>query len=339
MKRSPRPLYLTNQDFPPMTDDKTFIDPQMREILRPMWETEADEINWDSIQADEVIAMRSLAANETASKPSIVPDLPRVVDLDASGAFGKTRMRLYDPLNNGNPLPALIFLHGGGWVGGSIENRDNGARLLAAESQVAVLSVDYALAPEHHFPDPLDDVVAVCRWLREHAGEYGIDSERLAIGGDSSGANLALAAALDLRNANENFLRSLILFYGVFAHDHQTASHRLYGRDGRYTLSSAAMDCCWRMYLSNPAQDQDPRAAPLYADMRDLPPSYIMCGSLDPLLDDSLQLYAKTTQAGVDTTKRIFDGVTHSFMSYIGQLDLSLQAWKEAAGFLRSKMR
>lgn len=321
-----------------MNNDKTYIDPQMRELLRPIWAAEDDQIDWDNMREEDIIAMRSQAAGEAIQRPSIVPDLPKVTDIQANGAFGKTRVRLYNPINDGTPLPALIFLHGGGWVGGSIETRDNGARLLAAESGVVVLSVDYALAPEHRFPGPLDDVVTVCHWIREHASDFGVDAERLAIGGDSSGANLALAAALDFRNAGQRFLRSLVLFYGVYAHDHDTDSHRLFGRDDRYTLSSAAMDCCWRMYLSDPEQDQDPRAAPLYANMHDLPPAYIMCGSLDPLLDDSLRLHAKMAAAGVDVTKRIVDGVTHSFLSFVEQLDVSPKAWREAAAFLRVAM-
>ena len=158
-----------------MNNENTYIDPQMREILKPVWAAGADEPDWASMQEEDIIALRAPADSAAMPRPAIVPDLPRVEDIQAEGAFGKTRVRLYDPINDGKPLPALIYLHGGGWVGGSIENRDNGARLLAAGSRFAVLSVDYALAPEHRFPEPLDDVVAVCRWLREHAADHGID--------------------------------------------------------------------------------------------------------------------------------------------------------------------
>jgi len=321
-----------------MTDNKPYIDPQVLALLEPMWNSSEADIDWDNLSEEEVIALRAPAAAETLKAPQLGPDLPRVTDLEANGAFGKTRVRLYDPLNDGKSLPALIYLHGGGWCGGSIENRDDGARLFAARSNMAVLSVDYALAPEHKFPGPLQDVVAVSRWFRDHGNEFGIDPQRLAIGGDSSGANLALAAALDLRNADENFIRNLILFYGVYAHDHSTASHQSFGCDDRYTLSSAAMDLCWRMYLANPTQDQDPRSAPLLADMAGLPPAYIMCGSLDPLLDDSLQLYTKMQEAGIDVTRRIHDGVPHGFISFIDTVDLSRQAWTEAAEYLRSQI-
>jgi len=318
-----------------MTDNKPYIDPQILALLEPMWENPGEEFDWDNLSEEEVIAMRAPAAEAILKEPQLGPELPRVLNLEAVGAFGKTSVRLYDPLNIDKPLPALIYLHGGGWCGGSIEDRDNGARLFAAGSNVAVLSVDYALAPEQKFPGPLDDVVAVCRWFRDHGNEFGIDPQQLAIGGDSSGANLALAAALDFRNADEHFIRNLILFYGVYAHDHSTASHQSFGCDDRYTLSSAAMDLCWRMYLANPTQDQDPRSAPLLADMADLPPAYIMCGSLDPLLDDSLQLYTKMQKAGIDVVKRIYQGVPHSFLSFIDKVNLSRQAWAEAADYLR----
>ena len=321
-----------------MDDEKIQIDPQMQAILKPLWDSPEEEPDWDRFGHNEVIAMRAEAMEALAEAPRSGPELPRVVDLDASGAFGKTRVRLYDPSNSGDLQPALIFLHGGGWFGGSIEGRDGGCRLLADLSNQVVLSVGYALAPEHKFPGPLNDVLAVCRWLRAHADELGIDPQRLAIGGDSAGANLALATALDLRNSDEQFLCGLLLFYGVFAHDHQTPSHRRFGKDGRYTLSSAAMDFCWRMYLNAPDEDQDPRAAPLLADLTRLPPAYIMCGSLDPLLNDSRNLYEKMKQAGVDCTLRIHEGVPHSFLSYFSQVNLAREAWREAADFLRSMM-
>ena len=319
-------------------ENAPYIDAEMRALLEPIWKEAAPDLDWYGMSEADVIAMRepvTIAVNEALRQ---APDLPRVVDLTAQGAFGQTRVRLYDPLGIDQPVPALLFLHGGGWVGGSIESRDDGCRRLAHASKLLVLSVDYVLAPEHKFPDPLDDVVTVCRWLHKHGRKYGIDTDHLAIGGDSAGANLALAATLDLRGTGEDLIRQMFLLYGVFAHDHSTASHRRFGQDGRYTLSSAAMDCCWRMYLADSTQDQDPRAAPLLADLSGLPPTYIICGSLDPLLDDSQQLHERLTEAGVNSELRIYDGVTHSFLSFTDDVSISRQGWNDLARHVASRM-
>ncbi|MCP4411287.1 MAG: alpha/beta hydrolase [Gammaproteobacteria bacterium] len=315
-----------------------YIDPQISLLLEQQLSDGQSDYDWDQLSEEEIINMRALAAEACKENPQIGPDLPLIMDLQALGAFGKTPVRLYKPVSDDKPLPALIFLHGGGWCSGDIESRDDRCRLLAAESGMIIFSVGYVLAPEYKFPKPLEDVTAVCRWIREQGDEFGIDPDRLGIGGDSAGANLALAAALDFRNDGENFFKYLALYYGVYSHDHSTDSHHNFGSDERYTLSSKAMDCCWRTYLNDPCEDQNLRSAPLLADLSDLPPAYMICGSLDPLLDDSRHLYKKMINSGNDAELRIYDGATHGFLAYFNKVDLSKKAMIEAAADLRLRM-
>ena len=150
------------------------------------------------------------------------------------------RVRLYDP-GIPAPAPTVILLHGGGWVFGSIDTYDGFARQIAKRSGLRCLSVDYALAPEHPFPAPLDDCIAAVRWAVSEGSNFGIDAQRIALIGDSSGANLVLAACLALRDAGSSPVRGAALLYGAYSTDFDTPSaQRLWrrallprhGRDG-----------------------------------------------------------------------------------------------------------
>ncbi|MYE58816.1 MAG: alpha/beta hydrolase fold domain-containing protein [Alphaproteobacteria bacterium] len=141
------------------------------------------------------------------------PPLASVVNLALAGPHGELRVRVYRPRDDG-ALPGLLYLHGGGFMLGSVESHDTLCRLLAKEAEAAVVSVDYRLAPEHRFPVPVEECIFACDWLAEHGAEIGVDAARLAVGGDSAGANLALAVLDRRREA----LRTALLFYGCYGH-------------------------------------------------------------------------------------------------------------------------
>jgi acetyl esterase/lipase len=144
-----------------------------------------------------------------------------------------------------------------------------------------MLSVDYPLAPESKFPAGLDTCVAVTRWVHENGRQWGLDPEQMAVGGDSAGGNLALATALDLRDAGENFLRFALLVYPALSPEPHSESHRLFG-GGDFGMGTIAMDYFWAQYLGDEALRNDPRAVPLLADMDNMPP-----GWTSPDFDDS----------------------------------------------------
>lgn len=227
--------------------------------------------------------------------------------------------RLYLPDGVTNP-PLLIYAHGGSFALGTLNSWDGMLRELVRASKVAVLSVDYRLSPEHRFPAAFDDMLAAVRHAAGQGAAWGIDATRLAVGGDSAGGNLALAAALAMRDAGRSAgagvfppLKFMLLIYGVYSADNTTPAWATLGT-GNYGLSAAQMDWIWAHYLETPDQRSDWRVAPLTASMTGMPPAHLIIGSLDPLIDDSRALAQKLSAADVPHSLTVYDGLTHGFI-------------------------
>jgi acetyl esterase/lipase len=239
--------------------------------------------------------------------------LQRERDLVLAGPYGQVPCRLYLPDHAERP-PLIVYAHGGGFMQGSLPSWDAMLRELVRQSGVAALSVDYRLSPEHRFPVAFDEMVAMVRLAAREGSEFGIDPQRLAIGGDSAGANLALAAALAMRDTAERALGFMLLIYGCFSTDTESPSWQRFGLGAG--LSQTQMRWIWETYLDRPAQRDDWRAAPLLADLKGLPPAHLIVGSLDPLLDDSNRLAARLKDAGVPCELMIYQGINHGFIRY-----------------------
>jgi acetyl esterase len=238
--------------------------------------------------------------------------LQRERDITIPGPGGAVPCRLYLPDGIERP-PLIVYAHGGSFALGALDAWDGMLRELARASGVAALSVGYRLAPEHRFPAGFDDLLAATRYAVSHGETLGIDPTRLAIGGDSAGGNLALAAALALRDAGASPLRFLLLVYGVYSTDNTCASWQTLGT-GSYGLSAAQMDWIWANYLNAPAEKNDPRVAPLLASQHGLPPAHLIVGALDPLIDDSRALAQKLGAANVPHQLTVYEGLTHGFI-------------------------
>jgi acetyl esterase len=234
-------------------------------------------------------------------------------DLSLPGPHGQVPCRLYRPDGVSQP-PLLVYAHGGGFMQGSIPSWDHFLRDLVRQSGTAALSVDYKLSPEVKFPVALDEMVAMIRLAAREGGGLGIDPSRIALGGDSAGANLALAAALVLREAGERTLRFQLLIYGCFSTDTESPSWQRFGQGAG--LSQTQMRWIWETYAEKPEQLNDWRLAPMLADLAGLPPAHLIVGSLDPLLDDSNNLAAKLKAAGVPHDLTIYQGLNHGFIRY-----------------------
>jgi acetyl esterase len=239
--------------------------------------------------------------------------LHRERDLSLPGPHGQVPCRLYLPDGAETP-PLIIYAHGGGFMQGSLPSWDAMLRELVRESGVAALSVDYRLSPEHRFPVAFEELVAMVRLAAREGAGFGIDPRRLAVGGDSAGANLALAAALALREAGERALSFMLLIYGCFSTDTESPSWRRFGRGAG--LSQTQMRWIWDTYLARPEQRQDWRAAPMLANLTGLPPAHLIVGNLDPLLDDSERLAARLKEAGVPCQLKVYKGLNHGFIRY-----------------------
>ena len=258
--------------------------------------------------------------------------LKRERDLAIPGAGDPVPCRLYLPDGVEYP-PLIIYAHGGSFALGALTSWDAMLRELVRGSSVAVLSVGYRLAPEHRFPAGFDDMLAAVRYAAREGAALGIDPTRFAVGGDSAGANLALVAALALRDAGASPLSFMLLCYGVYSTDNTTPSWAELGT-GSYGLSAAQMDWIWAHYLDTPAQRTNWRVAPLTAKMAGLPPAHLIVGSLDPLIDDSHALAQKLADANVARTLTVYEGLPHGFIRSSPFSDTVRRALAECAAAL-----
>jgi acetyl esterase len=256
-------------------------------------------------------------------------------DLSLPGPHGQVPCRLYMPNDVGRP-GLIVYAHGGAFVQGSLPSWDHFLRDLVRLSGVAALSVDYRLAPEHRFPAAFDDMAAITRLVAREGAGLGIDPTRLAVGGDSAGACLALGAALAMRDAGETALRFQLLIYGCFSTDVESPSWQRFGQGAG--LSQASMRWAWQTYLEKSEQWQDWRAAPILADLTGLPPALLIVGNLDPLLDDNQNLTARLKQSGVPCGLTVYEGINHGFIRYGRLIKTARRAIADCAEALRKAL-
>ena len=215
------------------------------------------------------------------------------------------------------PHPVLVYLHGGGWVAGSARtHRKLGLRF--AEAGYLVVNVDYRLAPEAPFPAPFDDCVFAVRWAAANATRFGGDARRLAIGGDSAGANLSAAVAAHLAGkAGEPAIRAALLIYGAFDFEALAHSEPDLGA-GDPALARALRDAMIHAYLgreSDSTRLRDPRVSPVHAVAK-LPPAFLVVGTADSLLEQQRALAAGLERAGIAHENMIVEGMPHGFVQY-----------------------
>lgn len=234
------------------------------------------------------------------------------------------------------PHPVLLYIHGGGWVWNSIDTHDRLMREYAAAASCAVVGPDYALSPEAVFPQALEECEAVLRWVAEHGAEWGLDSARIVIGGDSAGGNLAAALALSVRDGGAPLrLVGLLLNYGVFDSRLDTPSYREFASG--YGLTEERMRFYWNAYAPRAADRLNPLAAPLRADLAELPPCLLHIAELDVLASENHAMAAKLQAAGVAVETRVFPGTVHGFLRAVGEVGAARRAVAEGADWLRAR--
>lgn len=238
--------------------------------------------------------------------------LARVEQLTIAAADGTPlRARLYAAAANTEPPPVLLYLHGGGFVIGDLDSHDSLCRQLALRSGGAVLALDYRLAPEHRFPHAVDDAWAAMRWLAEQGASIGLDTARIAVGGDSAGGTLAAACALHARDIGLPLSLQLLITPGTIAYA-DTPSHLTYATG--YVLERAAIDWFFDLYIDHP-QRTDWRFAPMNAaDHDDLAPACVILAECDPLVDEGIAYADKLRAAGIPVDLELYRGVTHDFI-------------------------
>ena len=255
-----------------------------------------------------------------AELDALSPKMAFVIDryIPSNETDTKIHLRIYDPGVRSKPSPALVFVHGGGWTVGSIDDFDSSIRRLVNSSGLLVAAMDYRLAPENPFPAGLNDVIATVKWIKENGESIGIDPNRIALGGDSAGANLALASAIALSNEGQgDALRALYLLYGLYTPDKNTESMQLFG-NGEYGITKTQFQWVMNLTFQRPEDWNNPLAFPILDNLTGrLPPIYIAAMGLDPLRDDSILLADKLRLAGQEHYLSVWPGVAHGALSLI----------------------
>jgi len=266
-------------------------------------------------EARETYSKRKQA---TQAIPAPVAEVRNLTMPVQDGALG---LRLYRPdVATGSPAPALVYYHGGGWTIGDLETHDVLCRDLALQSGCIVIAVDYRLAPEHPFPVAVDDALAAYRWVRNQAGALGVAPDRLAVGGDSAGGNLAAVVALLLRDAGELLPRLQLLIYPATDMRCVAPSHTTNGQG--FLLTADTIAYFRQHYIPDAQQWSDWRASPLlHPNLGGLPPALIVTAGYDPLRDEGRQ-YADALSAAATPAQYIcFERQLHGFVTMGKVLD------------------
>ncbi|HEY3466087.1 MAG TPA: alpha/beta hydrolase [Amycolatopsis sp.] len=279
-------------------------------------------------------ARRELDLAGSLAGAGICPGV-RTSDHTWPGPGGPLPLRRYEPAGVPAPSPALVYFHGGGFVLGSIETHEGACRLLAEEAGVRVVSIGYRLAPEHPFPAAASDAVAAFAHVARHAADFGIDPARLAVGGDSSGGNLAAVVAhAAARGELPRPAFTLLLTPATDALG-GSESHRRFGTGFRLDRDEWA----WyrAQYLRDPADYTDPRASVLYDEaFEGLPPTYVATCGFDLLRDEGEAYAQRLASAGVPLVHRRHEGQLHGFANRVGIDPDARAAMLHAAGVLRA---
>lgn len=306
----------------------------------------------ESLGMDPMNEMSVLQARESyrERRHATQPDAPEVASVvehsvAVAPAGSSIAVRSYKPKpmrgsksSAAEPAPALLYLHGGGWTIGDLDTHDTLCRALCNESGCQVFAVDYRMGPEHKFPVAVEDTLAAWQWLHDSAVHLGIDTDRLAIGGDSAGGNLAAVLALCARDGHCPIPRFQLLIYPAVD---QRAQHDSHERNGEaYLLTRDLMDWFRSQYHNSETEYLDWRASPLLAKSHEsLPPALILTAGYDPLVDEG-QAYAATLEAaGVAVEQVVYEGQIHGFITMGRMIEQANEAVTKCAQALRQALR
>ncbi|SNS86859.1 acetyl esterase [Sphingomonas laterariae] len=304
------------------------MDPQIEAML-------ASAPAWPPVSSMPVEELRAAVRASSLAIPPLDVPLASISDDAIEGPGGPIPIRIYTPAGEG-PFPGIVYFHGGGWVVGDLDTQDMIARGLAHGADAVVVSVDYRLSPEHPFPAAPDDAWAATLWTARHAAGLNIDPARLAVAGDSAGANLAAGVALRARDAGAPKLVAQAMFYGSGNYpSEETPSSEEFAKGP--LLSRDDVHFFWRQYLADPDKDQHhPLASPIRAASHaGLPPAYMGTAEIDPSRDDGERYAAKLEAAGVPVETRRYAGMVHGFVSWLAFLPGARTAMDDACAFLK----
>ena len=298
------------------------LDPELASVI-----AEIESMGIPPWHAMSVDAARRVE-DEIFGSDSVAPiELESVRELAFRGPDGDVPIRVYRPSANG-PLPTIVYFHGGGWTLGTLNSIDTVCRRLASAAESVVISVDYRLAPEHPFPEPLRDAVAAVEWADRHATSVGGDPDRLAVAGTSAGGNLATATCLHAREFDGPTIDAQLLLYPITGRVRSTRSYER-NADGPL-LTRADMMWFFEQYCRDPVDSYNPFVSPLEAsDFSELPPAVVVTAGFDPLRDDGKQYVDRLDAAAVPVTQLDYPAMTHGFLSLTSEVEAAANAFDD----------
>ena len=286
------------------------LDPQAQALMQLMIEKGVPPVN--------TLTPLEARASYRSRRSFTQPDAPEVHQVENKMVVHmgmNLPVRVYHPQSAklNHALPALVYLHGGGWTIGDLDTHDVLCRSLCLQAEVVVVSVDYRLGPEQPFPAAYEDTLAAFHWTVQNANELGIDASRIAIGGDSAGGNLSAAACLGLRGQVVQPAFQLLIYPATIMWQ-DTASYHANGTG--YMLTKESIAYYTENYLRNREDAKDWRASPQLAKSHaDLPPALVMTAGFDPLRDEGLMYADALSNAGVPTQYICFERQIHGFIT------------------------
>lgn len=315
-------------------------DVQMQAVLdelamlggKPIETLTAPEARQQPTPAD---AVRKLLQNQ--GKPRAPDPAVKHVDRTIPGPAGALPVRIYTPAAGNGPFPVIVYYHGGGWVIGSKEVYDAGARALSKLANAVVVSVDYRVGPEHPFPAAHDDAFATYKWALANAATIEGDPRRVAVAGESAGGGLAVSTSMMARDQKVTLPVFQVIVYPIAGTDTTTPSYLEHAQ--AKPLNRPMMNWFFGKYLRNAADRSDPRVNLVDADLRGLPPAIIVNAEIDPLRSEGEELALRMRDADVDVQQKTYPGTAHEFFGMAAVVDKAKDAQQMAADALTKAFR
>lgn len=290
------------------------IDNDIRNLFDKMKMPDFSDIDW--MQPVDALRRNFFAASRAVERGA--PNMADISMLAVDGADGPLKARMYTPLGAGiGPEPGIVFYHGGGFMVGDLDSHDMVCRRLAEGARVRVISVAYRLSPEHKFPSAHEDADASWRWIVEHAEALGLDADRLAVGGDSSGGNLSVFITQEMNRTGGPMPAFQLLLYPLMQFADIRAKKMKFQESG-FFISQDVFDFYRDAYVANEEDRMDVRVSPLFAsdaELKGLPPAHIIVCGWDPLKDEGMAYADKLAAHGVPVTTHEHSSMVHGFMN------------------------
>ena len=307
------------------------LDPTAKAVMEMM---EGNGVSFKGITSMTAVELRNMM--QTGELP--VEDVARTEDRVIPGADGtELPIRIYWPSTSDEPLPVVVFFHGGGWVIGGIDSHDGQVREMVNRTAMVYVSVDYRLAPEARFPAAAEDCYAATQWVAANAASIGADAARLGVAGDSAGGNLAAVVALMARDRGGPAIAHQLLIYPCCDMDSNAWPSQTENGTG-YFLTKESMDWFYDQYV-DPADRDNPYASPIKADdLSGLPPACVITAEYDPLRDEGEAYGRRLEEAGVGCEVHRFDGMFHGFFGMTLAIPGAVAAQETAAAAVQAAL-